>query len=50
MRRNVLERNPEELQVDVRQDAEMLAGVRIVIGALVIDMSLKHLLAEVGGR
>jgi F-type H+-transporting ATPase subunit b len=33
---------PEQLRIEVREDAELIAGVRVLLGALVVDMSLMH--------
>jgi F-type H+-transporting ATPase subunit b len=35
-----------KLRLEVHEDPELIAGVRLVAGAIVIDMSVKHLLEE----
>jgi F-type H+-transporting ATPase subunit b len=41
-----LEREPGALPIEVRETPEILAGARLTLGALVVDMSLKHVLEE----
>jgi F-type H+-transporting ATPase subunit b len=33
---------PDELSLEVREDAELIAGVRVLLGGVVVDMSLMH--------
>lgn len=42
----VLDRPPDQLRIEVREDPGLIAGVRIVAGAVVVDMSIQHLLRE----
>jgi F-type H+-transporting ATPase subunit b len=42
----VLASPPHDLRIEVREDPDLIAGVRIVAGAVVIDMSVRHLLRE----
>jgi F-type H+-transporting ATPase subunit b len=50
----VLARSPDDVRIEVHEDPALIAGVRVLLGALVVDMSLKHLLEELsqqeGGR
>jgi F-type H+-transporting ATPase subunit b len=41
-----LDRDVEEIELDVREKPELIAGVRVLAGALVVDMSLRRLLDE----
>ena len=41
-----LGREPADLRVEVKLDASLVAGVRIVVGAVAVDMSLRHMLDE----
>jgi F-type H+-transporting ATPase subunit b len=41
-----LGRQTEDLTLEVNEVPELIAGVRLLVGALVVDMSLKHLLDE----
>ena len=47
---HVLGQPPEKVQISVREDPELVAGVRVLLGSLVIDMSLKHELDQLGGQ
>lgn len=44
----ILERPAETIELDLREEPALLAGVRVLVGGLVIDSSLKHMLAELG--
>ena len=46
----ILARPLEEVHLEVRLDPSLIAGMRVLVGALVVDMSLKHLLEELSGR
>jgi len=37
---------PDDLHLEVREDPQLIAGVRVLLGALVVDMSLMHQLRE----
>jgi F-type H+-transporting ATPase subunit b len=41
---------PEKLKPEVRDAPELIAGVRVLLGALVIDMSVRHLLQELSSQ
>jgi F-type H+-transporting ATPase subunit b len=43
-----MQRPAGELQIEVREAAGLIAGVRVLAGALAIDMSVRHLLDELG--
>lgn len=36
----------KELRIEVRETPQLIAGLRLLVGSLVVDMSLKHLLEE----
>jgi F-type H+-transporting ATPase subunit b len=37
-----LDLSPDGLQIEVREDPELIAGVRVLLGGVVVDMSLMH--------
>jgi len=45
-----LGRSPESLTLAAHELPDLIAGIQVLAGALVIDMSVKHLLAELRGR
>ncbi len=41
-----LGRETKDLRLEVSEDPSLIAGVRIVVGAIVVDMSVRHLLEQ----
>ena len=41
-----LGRPPGDLRLEVNEDPSLIAGLRIVVGAIVVDMSVRHLLEQ----
>jgi F-type H+-transporting ATPase subunit b len=42
----VLDRTTEDVKLETHEAPELIAGIRILMGAMVIDMSLRHLLQQ----
>jgi F-type H+-transporting ATPase subunit b len=47
---SILARPLDEVQIEVHQDESLIAGMRVLVGGLVVDLSVKHLLAELSNQ
>jgi F-type H+-transporting ATPase subunit b len=45
-----LDRNVEDVKLEIHQAPELIAGIRLLMGAMVIDLSLRHLLQQLSQR